>query len=122
MTNTRTAGMPACGTPRTFIKLSGMDRTWSYALAARPRQPGMTSTHADLEGHRRDQGLQMKSGGPKDRVPVAGSRVTPASTTGRRRADLDDEFVGGEPSKAGGLAAEFAGDRSILHGVFPLLG
>ena len=103
----------------------GQQDAVAHALADEALVPaGDDHSDADLEG----QGAAAVEGvievhvGAKDRaVVVARDRITgldDLAVTGVQ--DLDDELVGGGAIEGqGGLAAEFAGDRDVFHGVFP---
>ena len=106
----------------------GQQDAGAHALADQALVPaGNDHTHADLEGQGTAaiKGVVEVGGGAEDRaVVVAGNRVADLDHLAVARAqDLDDEFVGGGALEGeGGLAAEFAGDRNVLHGVFPCWG
>ena len=97
----------------------------AHALAHKALVPaGDDHSDADLEG----QGAAAVEGvievhvGAEDRaVVVAGDGVAGLDLLAVTCVeDLDDELVGGSAVEGqGGLAAEFAGNRDVFHGVFP---
>ena len=87
--------------------------------ALRPPAAGdPAERHGESRGGR---GVSERRGAEDRGVVVAGDRVAGLDLLAVSGAqDLDDELVGGGTIEGeGGLAAEFAGDRDVFHGVFP---